>query len=140
MNSFRNLLKINGYPLKKAGDVISRAFHDDPLYSHIIHDEDDRKKYFPYLFMAYILYSLEFGEMYSTSSNLEGLALWLPSGAAHFTPEQAKQCGADPFFMRIGWDYLERLKINDQVIESHKQLITEPHMYLMVLCVVIDDN
>ena len=128
MSDFQNLLKINGYPLKRAGEVISRAFHDDPLYSYIIPGEDDRKKYFPYLFMAYIWYCLEFGEVYFTSSDLEGLALWLPSETAHLTPERVKQCGADPFFIRIGWDYLKRLEINDQVIETHEQLITEPHM------------
>ncbi|MHA1727519.1 MAG: hypothetical protein ACTSWY_02155, partial [Promethearchaeota archaeon] len=129
MNNLKDLLKIIGYPLRKAGDIISRGFHDDPLYSYIVSNENDRTKYFPYLFMGYIWYSLEFGEVYSTSTDLEGFALWLPSEVCRLTPERVKRCGADPFFIRIGWDYLERLKITDQVIETHEQLITEPHMY-----------
>ena len=135
MSGLHDLFKLEGYPLRKAGDCISRGFHDDPLFSYIIPDENDRRKYNPYLFMGYIWYCLKFGEVYSTSSNLEGFACWLPSEFSHLNPERVKQCGADPFFLRIGWDYLERLTITDQVIENHKQLITEPHMYLMVLCV-----
>jgi ribosomal protein S18 acetylase RimI-like enzyme len=135
MNSFQNLLKLNGYPLKKTGDIISQGFHDDPLNSYLIPDENDRRKYYPYVYMGYLCYCLEYGEVYSTSSALEGFAFWLPSKVAHLTPERVKQCGADPFLLRIGWDYLKRFEINDQVIETHQQLIGEPHMYLMILCV-----
>ena len=70
MKNFQNLYQLKYIPLNKAAEIISRAFHDDPLYAYIIPDESEREKYFPYLFKAYIWYCLKFGEVYVSSPNL----------------------------------------------------------------------
>ena len=135
MKNFRGLYQLKHIPLKKAAEMISRAFYDDPLYSHIIPDESDREKYFPYIFKAYIWYCLQYGEVYASSSNLEGIALWVPSEFAYITPERSKECGDDVFFYRLGKKYLERLSITSHANDIHEQLITEPHTYLLTIAV-----
>jgi ribosomal protein S18 acetylase RimI-like enzyme len=132
---FRDLYQFKYIPLKKAAEMISRAFHDDPLYAYIIPDESDKEKYFPYIFKAYIWYCLQYGEVYASSSNLEGIALWVPSEFAYITPERSKECGDDVFFYRLGKKYLERLSITSHANDVHEQLIKEPHTYLLTIAV-----
>ncbi|MHA2280786.1 MAG: GNAT family N-acetyltransferase [Promethearchaeota archaeon] len=135
MKNFQDLHQLKYIPLNKAGDVISRAFHDDPLYSYIIPDESERKKYFPYIFKAYIWYCLHFGEKYASSTNLEGSALWVPSKFAYITPERSKECGDEVFFYMLGKKYLERLSITSHPNEIHEELVKEPHTYLLTIAV-----
>jgi ribosomal protein S18 acetylase RimI-like enzyme len=135
MKNLQDLYQLKYIPLNKAAEVISRAFHDDPLYSYIIPDESERRRLFPYIFKAYIWYCLQFGEVYATSPNLEGITLWLPSKFAYITPERSKECGDEVFFYMLGKKYLERLSVTSHPNEVHEQLIKEPHIYLMVIAV-----
>ena len=135
MKNLQDLYQLKYLPLNKAAEVISRAFHDDPLYSYIIPDESERIKFFPYIFKAYIWYCLQFGEVYATSHNLEGIALWLPSEFSYITPERSKECGDEVFFYMLGKKNLERLSVTSHPNEIHEQLIKEPHIYLMVIAV-----
>lgn len=135
MKNLQGLYQLNYLPLNKAAEVISRAFHDDPLYSYIIPDESERKRFLPYLFKAYIWYCLQFGEVYATSPNLEGILLWLPSEFSYITPERSKECGDEVFFYILGKKYLKRLSVTSHPNEIHEQLIKEPHIYLMVIAI-----
>lgn len=135
MKNLRNLYQLKYIPLNKAAEIISRAFHDDPLHVYIIPDESERKKYLPYLFKAYIWYCLQFGVVYASSPNLEGITLWVPSEFAYITPERSKECGDEVFFYVLGQKYLERLSVTSYVNDIHEQLIKEPHIYLMVIAV-----
>jgi GNAT superfamily N-acetyltransferase len=135
MKNLRDLYHLKFIPLKKAAGLISRAFYDDPLYTYIIPDETDRKKYFPYIFKAYIWYCIHYGVVYASSQNLEGVALWVPSEFAYITPERSKECGDEVFFYVLGRKYLERLSITSYPNDVHEQLIKEPHIYLMVIAV-----
>jgi GNAT superfamily N-acetyltransferase len=135
MKELKDLYQFKNIPLIKGAEVISRAFHEDPLYAYIIPDESERKRYFPYIFRAYIWYCLHFGEVYASSPNLEGIALWLPSEFAYITPERSKECGDEVFFYMLGKKYLERLSVTAHPNEMHEELIKEPHTYLMVIAV-----
>lgn len=135
MKKLQDLYQLKFLPLNKAAEVISRAFHDDPLYSYIIPDESERNRIFPYIFKAYIWYCLQFGEVYATSPNLEGITLCLPSEFSYITPERSKECGDEVFFYMLGKKYLERLSVTSHPNEIHEQLIKEPHIYLMVIAV-----
>lgn len=135
IENIQDLYKLNYVPLNKAAIVISRAFHNDPLYAYIIPDESERKKYFPYIFKAYIWYCLHYGEVYATSAEIEGVSLWVPSEFAYITPERSWECGDEVFFYRLGKNYLERLSITSYANEVHEELLKEPHIYLMTIAV-----
>jgi len=135
MKNLRDLYQLKFIPLNKAAEIISQAFHNDPLYEYIIPDKSDRIKYFPYIFKAYIWYCIHFGAVYASSPNLEGVTLWVPSEFAYITPERSKECGDEVFFYALGRKYLERLSVTSYPNDIHKQLIKEPHIYLMVIAV-----
>ena len=135
MKNLKVLYQIPHIPLNKGAKIISEAFHEDPLYAYIIPDESERKKYFPYIFKAYIWYCLQYGVVYATSPNIEGIALWVPSEFAYITPERSKKCGDEVFFYVLGRKNLERLSITSYANEIHEQLIKEPHIYLMTIAV-----
>jgi GNAT superfamily N-acetyltransferase len=127
------LYQLKYVPVNESSEVLSRAFFDDPLYSHIIPDEFDRGKLFPYIFKAYTLYCLHYGEVYASSAKLEGFSLWIPSDKCFITPELAKACKISIYFYRLGQQYLDRLAITEIPNKVHEELMDEPHMYLMVL-------
>lgn len=135
IENVKELYNLNYIPLNKAANVISRAFYNDPLYAYIIPDESERKKYFPYIFKAYIWYCLHYGKVYATSDELEGVSLWVPSEFAYITPKRSYECGDEVFFSMLGKKYLERLSITSDANDVHEELLKEPHIYLMVLAV-----
>ena len=42
-----SLLNLNEKSPHEAGEVLARAFHDDPFYSYLITDKEERRKLFP---------------------------------------------------------------------------------------------
>lgn len=74
-----NPSRLTGAQARPAAEVFARAFHDEPLYCHIVPDVDVRKDVLPHLFEFRIRYGVLYGEVHVTSSNLEGVAVWIPS-------------------------------------------------------------
>ena len=69
--------------LKKAANVLTRAFHNDPLICLIYPNDEERIKYSPSLWEFLSLDGIRSGEVYSPSENIEGIAKWLPPGKEH---------------------------------------------------------
>ncbi len=64
---------------KHATEVLVRAFWDHPPLQYFFPDEAERKRIAPYFFSLAIRSGLRYGEVYATSPDLEGVAVWLPS-------------------------------------------------------------
>ncbi|HUT80235.1 MAG TPA: GNAT family N-acetyltransferase [Candidatus Bathyarchaeia archaeon] len=62
--------------IKKAANVFARAFQTDLLEEFMFPDDDFRKKILPLYFNYRIKFGILFGEVYATTSNIEGLAVW----------------------------------------------------------------
>ncbi len=75
-----NLVRLNKAQVKPAAEVLSRAFQNYPLLQYYFHDELERKKIALYFVSFAIFSGIRYGEIYATSPNLEGVAIWLPSG------------------------------------------------------------
>jgi ribosomal protein S18 acetylase RimI-like enzyme len=78
------------YPIQKkeietACEVLGKAFHDDPVWIHIIPDENERREKLPFVFEYILRYSLKYGAVYAPTENLEGIAVWVP----HTTVEKS---------------------------------------------------
>ena len=80
MNSnLNNLIRLNRSQAEPAITVLSRAFQNDPSAHCYYKNESVRKKITRY-FLSFIVYSgIRYGEAYTTSPNLEGVAVWLSS-------------------------------------------------------------
>src|SRR5437868_742361 len=75
--------------IRRASEVMARAFFRDPLYQYLIPDEARRKRLLPSFQDITIRYALRYGEVYTTPS-LDGLACWLSPG--HTTPTWWGMC------------------------------------------------
>ena len=123
--------------LNKASRVTTRAFHNDPLIRLVYPNDDERRRYSPYLWKYLLLDGIRYGEVYSPTSKIEGTAKWLPPGKEHMGIWRSLRSGALSMSRMVSKQKDERVlsirkiaEITNQVIELHKTLVTEPHWYL----------
>lgn len=63
--------------IRDAGDVLGRAFYDDPVVVWMLPDENKRAGAFPWAMRVAARYAFRYGRV-DSSGNLGGVALWLP--------------------------------------------------------------
>ena len=75
----KSLVRINKDNAETAVEVLGSAFRNYPLLKYYFPKESNREKISNY-FLSFAVYSgIRYGEVYATSSNLEGIAIWIPS-------------------------------------------------------------
>jgi len=123
--------------LKKASTVLMRAFHDDPLIRLVYPNDEERIKYSPYLWEYLLLDGIRYGEVYSPSDLIEGIAKWLPPGKEHMGIWRSIRSGAITMSRMASKQKDERFlsmrkiaEITDHILKLHKTLVSEPHWYL----------
>jgi len=75
-----NLVRLNKAQVKPAAEMLARAFQNYPLLQYYFPDELERKKIASYFVSVAVFSGIRYGEIYATSPNLEGVAIWFPSG------------------------------------------------------------
>ena len=75
-----NLVRLTRAQTKPSAEVLSRAFHNDPLLQYYFPEELERGKIALYLVSVAVFSGIRYGEIYATSPNLEGVAVWFPPG------------------------------------------------------------
>jgi hypothetical protein len=75
----KNPIRVDKENAEDAVETLVRAFRDYPLLNYYFANESTREKILPY-FMRFPVYSgIKYGEVYATSSNIEGIAVWISS-------------------------------------------------------------
>lgn len=78
-NEFAGLIRINTSNAKHAVEVLVSAFRNYPLLQYYFPNEVEKEKISNY-FLSFVVYSgIKYGEVYATSSNLEGIVVCMPS-------------------------------------------------------------
>jgi hypothetical protein len=72
----RNLYRLRKKDIPKADAVLTDAFKHDPLWCRVL--TESRAGQQRGLFEVPIRYCLRYGEVYTTSENLEGIIVWIP--------------------------------------------------------------
>lgn len=72
------LFKLTPEHTDKAAEVAGRAFYDDPVALFTLPDKKEREEKLPNSFKMIYAYGIRHGVSYATSSNLEGIIIWLP--------------------------------------------------------------
>ncbi len=78
-NSKEDMMRLNRSYVKQTTEVLIRAFWNHPPLQYYFPDEAERERIAPYFFSLSVFTSIRYGEVYATSQNLEGIAVWLPS-------------------------------------------------------------
>jgi ribosomal protein S18 acetylase RimI-like enzyme len=64
----------------EAGEVLARAFQDDPHWSWVLPHESRRAQVLPWFMGVWARYCQKYGEVHTTAGKVEGAALWIPPG------------------------------------------------------------
>jgi len=134
MISTNNPIRLDKSQVRAAAQVLSRAFYDDPVFSYLIPDALQRRNKLHHLFETMVRYSVSYGEVYATSPNLEGIAVWLPSDRVEMTSWQGIRSGGLSIILKLGLrSTLRQLSLYDSMCSTHKCHILSPHWYLYLL-------
>ena len=131
-----NLVRLRKRDIKAAAETLAKAFQDYPLSLYFIPDELERRKKQPAMFSTLIKNGLKYGEVYATSSKMEGVAVWFPSDSRHNTRWNNFVSGR--FFMPfiVGTATVKRQKAFGEYAGAvRKRVAPFPHWYLQLLAV-----
>ena len=129
-----SLIRINKDLAKPAVDTLSAAFMDYPLLHYYFPDDLIRKK-IAHNFLSFAVYSgIKYGEVYTTSESLEGVAVWLPS--KNYPLTIWKLLWSVPVSKILGFGRNGGSKLqsfNDYIENIHKQHTPFKHYFLQAI-------
>jgi ribosomal protein S18 acetylase RimI-like enzyme len=133
MTAQAEVVSLQPSQLAAAGDVLARAFLDDPLGVYLFPNEAKRLEQLRWLYRGSTRYAHRYGETYA-SEQVSGVALWLPPERPH--PSQLGMIrvgmGLAPFKFGLGW--LRRSVAAMNVLdEAHRRDVAPRHWYLFLL-------
>lgn len=127
-------VRLSDDQLDVSGEVLGRAFYDDPMFAYLMPDEELRAKVLPWFMARAAQYTQLFGEVYTTPGTVEGNACWLPPHEAEFTDERMAQAGFMEAPERMGEEAFGRFGGLMELMGSlHAEAVPPEHWYLMVL-------
>ena len=125
------LFRLRKNHLNSAAELFSDVFFEDIFAKQIFPKEETRKQNLYHYFKFRINYGLLYGEVYASSSNLEGLAVWVHSDNIAMTYWRNMRAGGVNLLRNVGKDAVIRMmKIGDFTFSLHKKHATFPHLYL----------
>lgn len=137
MSKLNNVYRLTEEQIYTASKVCARAFQDYPQMSYYFPNPSNRGKKLPIFLKHAVRYGLLYGEVYITSPNLEGVAVWLPFWEAEFTYEREERSGLKELISTIGADWIKRSStIESYYRRLHKRFANFPHWYLY--CIAVD--
>lgn len=125
-----NLIHLNKAQIKPAAEMLARAFQDDPLYTYFFPNLIERKNKLHVFLEGSLRYGIVYGEVYATSSNLEGVAFWLPF-EKDFTIWRMIRSGFLSLLLGSGKKVISRMmSFSDYASPIHKNHTPFRHWYL----------
>lgn len=138
----KTLYKLQAKDISKSGQVLGRAFRQDPVWGKIFKDADDEQ--WSLFFERPARYCLKFGQVYAPSEGLEGIMAFALNDHADMTLLSALRAGTFKMVFRKGGMALMgsmfRLQPIMAPLEASRKATMEgrDYIYLMVLGVAPD--
>lgn len=135
MDDLKNLMPVGKSGVKPAARVLSRAFQDSPIFIHLLPDPVERRNKLHYLFEIVVRDGIRHGEVYATSQNLEGLAVWIPSERGEsMSPWRMMRSGALSLLFRFSRDFSSRQgPVTGFIDAAHKRHAPFRHWFLQAI-------
>ena len=129
-----DLLRLTKSQARMAGEMCGRAFQDVPMFVSLIPDDAVRKKTLHHLFEFVVRYGVLFGKVYAPSTNVEGVAVWLPSDKVNMTIWGVIRSGGMSLLTKVDRGILKRFQAVDAaILKTHNRLASFPHWYLALI-------
>jgi len=134
LTDMTGLLSISRAEGKQAAQTLARAFYTYPLLKYYYPDDDRREK-IAYFFVASGLYSgIYRGEVYTTSVNMEGVAVWILSD--YYAMTFSRMIRSVPLPIILGLlrnGFIKMQAVGEYLDKVHERLAPFKHMYLQMI-------
>lgn len=125
---------LNKKQVASAAAMLTRSFINNPMFTTLISDEAERADKMLSLFRFMLNYGLHYGEVYATSPNLEGVAVWLPSEKVKVSFWRGIRCGGITQVFKVGWRLLWKIEDAERYSQKiHEKSAPFRHWYLAIL-------
>lgn len=125
------IIRVKKEDVKIAGEVLRRALHDDPISLYLFPNDEERKEKLKYVFRVTTCIGIRYGEVYTTSPNLEGIAIWIPCRRYKEKFSWVLRCGGLSAGKKLGLEAAKRSKpIRNFIEEVHAEIVSDQHWYL----------
>jgi ribosomal protein S18 acetylase RimI-like enzyme len=134
MEEVKDLYRLGLKDIKKASEVLGRAFFNDPDTMKILPDDDARKDKLKHFFRCFIKFGLLYGEVYAPSPNLEGISIWVHSSTKDITFRRSLRSGFMGLIFKVNGKALNVFgSYGKQMDEATKTVIDEEHWFLFII-------
>lgn len=124
-----DLLSVKKAHLDEAAKTLSLAFMDDPLSNEVFSEESTRYNNLMTYFLFRINYGIKYGEVYATSEEFDGVAIWLPGKRAHISNWRGMLSGGIKLYSEIGRELMTKFNEINHYTTSFRNSIIQPPYY-----------
>lgn len=136
MDNLESLFLLQKRNVMEASLVLARAFQDDPLSSYFFPNPDERREMLPAFFEFRLGSAVRHGTVYTTSTNMEGIAAWLPSDFGKESMLKMLWHGGFKLFRKVGNSGVVRMiAAADYVTSLRKKNAGDKFLHLEMLVV-----
>jgi ribosomal protein S18 acetylase RimI-like enzyme len=128
MTLISDLYKIQKKDLKDAVNVLTNAFSDDPMWKKVFNDEDKNRV----ITEVMVRFCLKYGNVLSTSDNLEGVMAITPHDK-DMTTWRVIRSGGFFLSMKIRNEAKKMTVLINAVEEAKKSLNLAPYIHLLIM-------
>jgi len=135
MTELEPIVRLQPAQVRQAAEALNNAFAEDPIYTEIIPDRQERLDSMRGLWAALVDYSLRYGEVYTTNA-VGGAACWLPPGQTEMTFWRMLRAGmkVPRAMIRFSPPSRQRLmQVLGTMDRERSRLMRRPYWYLLVV-------
>ncbi len=128
-----DLYKLKRRDIRRGSTVFADAFQQDPVWQKILNNVDEQRVHL--LFESAVRYGLRYGNIYGSSENLEGIAVWVSEKYADFSILRGILSGSAIPTMKLGMKKLLSMQKIFEPFETHRReyMKDKPYIYLVII-------
>ncbi len=131
MLELNELIRLSEDHIKPASLVLSRAFQNDPVLRWQIPDASKRLARLHHFWELPLRIGIKYGEVYGTSEDLEGIAVWRPPKNVNLSYWKYIKNGGFKFPFKFGIKTTKRIMFFQDVNDSIRNIyMNVPYWYL----------
>jgi len=136
-----DLFRVKKKHITQVVELFAKVFANDPMTIHMILDEEERLEFTADYFRVRIKYGIIYGEVYATSENFEGVAVWISPKYTDMTTWRMFRIGGMKLFRKVGKQITEKMmEILSYTSELHHKTIDVPHWHLSPIGVAPEEQ
>ncbi|MCL5949218.1 MAG: GNAT family N-acetyltransferase [Candidatus Bathyarchaeota archaeon] len=133
-NELEKLVRINKSQVEPAVEALTKAFKETPSMKYYLPNDAKKEKAVRCFLSIGVHAGIKYGEVYATSSNYEGAAIWVSSDSLPIsTWKMLSSVSLLSVLGFIRYGGLKMMSIGEYVEKAHKRLAPAKHWYLQTI-------